>query len=390
MDAGNGMLRALIVEDSPDVPYPSYRKRFEAALLASEREFRSLAENLPDMVMRYGRDFQCTYVNPAYVRETGMSVKVALRLSLDAQLCDKFGMSEAECRSWRQQVIESGESKERVASLQRVPENATVHFALRMVAERDAEGHIFGILVIGRNITDMLESKRRLEKSRTQLRMLAIHRESAREEERLHLARELHDELGQHLTVLRIGISLLKPQYGGLLPEAEETDDLLSLVDQTIQIVRNISSSLRPVALDLGIVAALRWLTTEFSRHTGIICDLKAPQTDVPIAKEHAIILFRIAQESMTNAARHGKTELIQIVFEYGPEGYVLEIRDNGVGFDTTDQCKHQSYGLVGIRERALAVGGEVDIFSAPGQGTTVRVRIPADNKLVRKFLRKD
>jgi signal transduction histidine kinase len=259
------------------------------------------------------------------------------------------------------------------------------HHHVQFVAERGAQGEIVGALAIGRDITErkeaelrLLATEHRLEESRVQLRQLASHLEAAREEERGRIARELHDELGQQLVGLRIGVNLLDFQFGQDEPGIREaTAQLRLLVDRTIQITRNVSSSLRPAVLDMGIVAALEWLAAEFSQQTGIPCGLRVPEGDVLLCERQAITVFRIAQESLTNAARYAKAERIEIAFDREAEAHVLEIKDDGVGFDTTAPRKLKSFGLVGIRERALAVGGELIISSAPGAGTAVQVRIP-------------
>jgi len=246
------------------------------------------------------------------------------------------------------------------------------------VPERGADGQVQSILTVGCDITALVEAERRLEDSQAQLRELAMHLEAAREEERSRIARELHDEMGQQLAGLRLGVNLLGLDFGKDEPRlSQRCAKLRDLVDKTIQIARDVSSSLRPAALDMGIVPALEWLTMEFSRNTGIPCGLMAGQGDIHVGEDQAVAIFRIAQESLTNAARHASAERVDIMFLCEEETLGLEIKDNGVGFDTDGPRKEKSFGLVGIRERALAVGGSVTISSSPDTGTAVLVRIP-------------
>jgi PAS domain S-box-containing protein len=354
----------------------SDRKAMELALRASEQEFRSLAENLPDMVVRYDLDCRRTYVNPAF--EGGVEIPAGEALNFIPDERWRGSISAADYRAQLREVMVTGTPADLTLSWTRSSDGSVIHHAMRIVAERSPDGRINGALTIGRNITALVEAKRQLEESRTQLRALAARREAAREDERRRIARELHDELGQQLSALRFGVSLIDYQFGDEQPPIRgATAKLLDIVDKTIQVTRDVSSSLRPGVLDLGIVPALEWLIEEFSRHTGIACDLKVPQGDIQINEELGIALFRITQESLTNAARHAKATHIQITFECDAGSYVLEVKDDGVGFDVAAPRKKTSFGLVGIHERVLATGGEVAVSSAPGCGTVVAVRIP-------------
>lgn len=222
------------------------------------------------------------------------------------------------------------------------------------------------------------ELNARLEETGDMLRALAARRESAREEERGRIARELHDELGQRLTALRLKINLQAAT--GVSTDAGR-GELLDMVDNTIRIVRNVSSLLRPAVLDLGIAAALEWLAGEFRRNTGIPCQLDLPAGEVTLPPGQAIALFRIAQESLTNVGRYAAAGEVHITFRCEGENYILEVRDDGVGFTPDQAPRPKSFGLIGIRERALAAGGDAVVLSAPAQGTTIRVTLPVNDE---------
>jgi signal transduction histidine kinase len=190
------------------------------------------------------------------------------------------------------------------------------------------------------------------------------------------VAREIHDELGQALTAIKIDLSSVIRD----LPEdrKRKSESILKLVDQTIQSVRKISAELRPAILDaLGPVAAVEWAAEEFETRTGTKCRLDLPQDGIVIDPETATALFRIFQETLTNVARHaGATEVsVRLANEDG--NLTLEVRDNGKGIDAGQLSFGSSLGILGMRERALLLGGELDINGAPGKGTTIRVRIP-------------
>jgi signal transduction histidine kinase len=209
------------------------------------------------------------------------------------------------------------------------------------------------------------------------LRELTSRRETAREEERKRIARELHDELGQQLTALRMGASTLRIRFGPDNPElTEHVQKLLELADQTMQVVRDAVSSLRPGALDAGISAAVEWLAAEFSRGTQVTYSLSVPDENLPLAEERAIALFRIVQEALTNVARHARARHVHVKLERVGDDCLLEIRDDGCGFDPV-AIRKRSFGLAGMKERMLMLGGKIDIVSTPGKGTTIKVELP-------------
>jgi len=253
-------------------------------------------------------------------------------------------------------------------------------FELSIARKKVAAGDEPRFIGISRDITESKRLERKLEESQRLLRQLAARNESAREDERKRLKREIHDELGQYLLALRLGISVLGIQLKGENPNLEEkTQRLIEMVDATIKVVRNVVASLRPAALDMGIASALEWLVGESSAQTGIQCELHVAEGDIPMDEDRATAIFRIAQESLTNIARHAKASRVSMTLERQGDAFVLEVRDNGVGFDTTLR-KDKSFGLVSIQERALMLGGEVDISSTVGHGTSIRVHIPIHN----------
>lgn len=354
------------------------RRRMEEAWLASEQEFSSLAENLPDCIMRYDLDCCHTYVNPSYERETGMPVGATINDALDGWCCSNISL--AEYKILLRHVMETGEPADLVLSWAR-PEGAIVYHALRIVAERTPDGRVKGCLAIGHNITALMEAERRLEDSRAQLRGLVAKNEAVREEERKYIAREVHDELGQLLTGLQMDISMLSHCFGPVLPALQEHlhDTTLELVNMSLAVARNVASSLRPAALDLGIVSAIEWLVGRFSKNTGLNCEVHVHDEDRDICLDEnaSIALFRITQESLTNIARHANANKVDIIISQDDEDYVLEVRDNGSGFDSAI-TKKSTFGLVGIRERVFMLGGKLSISSTPGGGTVIRVCIPA------------
>jgi signal transduction histidine kinase len=212
------------------------------------------------------------------------------------------------------------------------------------------------------------------------LQELAANHEAVREQERTRIAREIHDELGQSLTTLRMKASLLGLALPGCDPElARQTDEMKSLIDQTIVVVRNVATKLRPGALDLGIVSAIDWLAQDFEDRTGIPCSLDLDE-GVELDDERSTMVFRILQESLTNVVRHAQASHVEISFLREGDAYRLEVRDDGCGFTPDVMGGKKTFGLLGIRERATVLQGDLEIDSAPGAGTALRLRIPAES----------
>lgn len=232
-------------------------------------------------------------------------------------------------------------------------------------------------IVLSRDITERKLKEREIAESRDLLRQLSARRDAVREEERKRIAREIHDELGQMLTAQRLEIATLKFQFGEQNHVlAERCQHLMQLTDQTIQVVRNIAATLRPASLDMGIVPALEWLVAEFHARTGVACQFDVGTADMTLDEEQSIAVFRIVQESLTNIARHANAHQVRIALDARHGEYCLSIQDDGNGFDA-DQRNNLSFGLVGIRERVLILGGKAEIVSAPGQGCTVDIHLP-------------
>jgi PAS domain S-box-containing protein len=236
---------------------------------------------------------------------------------------------------------------------------------------------------IYRDITAAKRAEGDLQHSLEQLRALAARLHSAREEERIRVAREVHDELGQALTAIKIEFtSLLRdlPEDQGIA--APRSQSILKLLDQTIQSVRRIGTELRPGILDdMGLVAALEWAAEDFQTRTGTRCQINLPDVDTALDPERATALFRIFQETLTNVARHADATQVDVRLGKENGNLILEVRDNGRGLGDEQLSTKTSLGIVGMRERVLLLGGTLTISGTPGKGTTVRVLIPASRQ---------
>jgi len=230
-----------------------------------------------------------------------------------------------------------------------------------------------------RDITERKHAEVSLKESSEQLRELSRHLQKVREEERLRIAQEIHDELGQQLTGLKMDIAwLLKktdPVDALVKNKFEET---LLLLDDTVRSIRRITAELRPSIIDdLGLNAALEWLVAEFSERLNIVFSYDNSFDDKNMHPDISIVLFRILQESLTNIAKHAAAKKVSIKIEQLDDMVQLVVEDDGVGFDSSVKQADLSFGLLGIRERTSMMKGECVIFSEPGKGTSIRIRIP-------------
>jgi signal transduction histidine kinase len=228
-------------------------------------------------------------------------------------------------------------------------------------------------------IADRTRAEEELKQSQEQLRELASYLQHVREEERSRIAREIHDELGQALTALKMDVHWL----GLRLPTdrqmlMDKIKSMSGIIDTTVQAVRRISSELRPGLLDdLGLTAAIEWQAQEFCSRAGLQCDIRSEPEDIILDQSRSIALFRIFQEALTNIARHAQATQVEIILEENFAKVEMEIRDNGKGISPGQLAASRSFGILGIRERVHSLGGNLSISGAPGQGTVVRVSLP-------------
>jgi len=247
---------------------------------------------------------------------------------------------------------------------------------------RDGAGKLYTVML--RDVTERVRAEHALEQSREELRELSANLQNVREEEKARIARELHDDLGQQLTALKMDLSTVERGLaGGAAPSTavrEQLGGMHRLIDATVASVRRIAADLRPVMLDdLGLVPAIEWLANDFTRRYRITVERDLVPVDTAFTRAGATTLFRIVQEALTNVARHSDATTVKLALKV-EDGYcMLRIADNGHdapgnGHDAPDR---PSFGLIGIRERAHLLGGTVTIDNRPGTGFTITVTLP-------------
>jgi PAS domain S-box-containing protein len=254
-------------------------------------------------------------------------------------------------------------------------------------------GFLLGAWGIQEDISEIKAANQQLRHSRQQMRALAARLQSLREKERTDIAREIHDVLGQELTGLKIDFAWLKKR----LPEAgdeavrakleERLNATVELLDESLVSVKNLSASLRPRVLDtFGLSAAIEWQCHEFNRRTGIVCDCRLPDDEVPLGLERSTALFRVFQEILTNVARHSQATGFEVELKVAESRVKLCVRDNGIGMTDEEVAAPTSLGLLGMRERVAQFGGDITVKGKPGEGTSVIACIPLDENLGQGF----
>ena len=240
------------------------------------------------------------------------------------------------------------------------------------------------VLRVVRNLSELKKMEREYEESSDMLRNLATRQQTIREDERTTIAREIHDELGQVLTVLKIQNSLvakkLNPDQKELISKMKSADNM---INQAVDSVQKICSKLRPGILDnLGLVPAIEWQCKEFEKSTGIKCNYELFKGELMLRPQKATAVYRIFQETLTNVARHSEADKINVEFSVSGNNITLKVSDNGKGISDDKIQLNSSLGLIGMKERALMFNGEVEVIGKSGIGTTVSVRFPKkDNR---------
>ena len=234
------------------------------------------------------------------------------------------------------------------------------------------------LLGVGIDFSDRVQAQEKIKETTEQLRQLAAHLQNIREEERLGIARDIHDDLGQQLTVVKMAMVRLARQMGGNEAIEKNFQVVIDMIGKGIESIRRISTQLRPGILDdLGLVEAMKWQIEEFEKRFSISVSARFPENPDVISPAISINLFRIFQETLTNIARHAETTDVEVMLHADNQHLYLKVKDNGKGFNASEIRSKRTLGLLGMKERALMIGGQFAMDSRPGQGTTIEIEIP-------------
>lgn len=352
------------------------RKRADAALRESEERYRILFEAGPlPKILFDPETLRIVAVNGRAIDHYGYSREEFLRMTI----LDYRPPEDAE--SVRNALREPHPPLWNAGVHRHLRKDGTLMFVDVTVAEVLIDGRSLLIAYIF-DVTERRTAEERLQKSYAELQALSESLRVAREAERTQMARKVHDEVGQALTALRMDVAWLQRKRAAGVDDRAALDSKLqtmsALIDTTLDAVQRIATELRPAVLDeLGLEAAIEWYVREFEQRTGIECSFRDELDERQTAPGSSTAIFRILQEALTNAARHSVATRVRIYLEADRDRLRLEIRDNGRGIPEDRIESSASLGLVGMRERARALGGDVEIRGAAGRGTTVAVTIP-------------
>lgn len=351
--------------------------RSAAALRDSRRRFRMVFEHALDGILMADEEARLLDANPAACSLLGYSCDELKRMTI-WQLTPPELVSAGQ-RAFKRLLVRGVQNGHYQI---RCRDGSVKVIQYRAVA-RALRGVHFAVM---RDVTERTEGAEELRRSGERFRQLSARSRALREEERTRLARELHDQLGQALSAIKMDLAFL----GGLTERFEVTtaqsmiNRMLSQIDDTIAVVRRISTELRPAVLDrLGLVAAIQWQAEDFERRTGVRCRLSGSQGDLPLDKNQATGVFRILQEVLTNVSRHARASAVTITLWRAKHQLGLFVVDNGCGIETERIHSDGSLGLVGMRERAALLGGSVVISRHAKGGTVVRVVVPYKPRMI-------
>jgi PAS domain S-box-containing protein len=344
----------------------------------AEQRFRHLLENAPDATVIVNAAGRIVLANSQVERLFGYRPEALLGQPVEKLVPERFWERH---RAHRLGYVEQPRSRPMGAGLElygRRQDGTEFPIEVSLGPLQADEGLL--ITCVLRDITRRKQIADELRASHEQLQALMTRVQTVREEERANLAREVHDELGQQLSGLKMDVAWLRkrlaPEQTELLEKLASTSQLL---DQTIKTVRQIATELRPGLLDdFGLLAAIDWQLREFGERSGLATTFEAALEELPLPPETATAVYRVFQESLTNIARHAHASLVTVSAQTHGDDFLLEIRDDGQGFDPDAAGRPRSLGLAGMHERVQAFHGRLEIDSQPGQGTAIRVFVPS------------
>ncbi|MEJ2622103.1 MAG: histidine kinase [Candidatus Thiodiazotropha sp.] len=355
------------------------RRRAEESARLANAELNQIFETAADGMRVVDRNFNVVRANDTFAKLVGQpkSAIVGSRCFdvFRGDLCDTPG-----CPLNR---VLKGEERVDYDAEKIRSDDSSVPCMVTATPFRRPDGELLGIVEDFKDITEYRRSEQELMESRKHLRELTRHLHLVRERERSRIAREIHDELGQTLTALKMGLHWIGKQ---LPPDnktlADEINGMLRLVATTVNSVRRICSELRPSILDeFGLTAAIEWQAEEFTKRTDIPCTVNIKASEGVLEQDLSVAVFRIFQETLTNIMRHAQADQVWIDLSVASGKLDLCVCDNGRGMAAELQEQHQSFGLIGIRERVRDFGGELDIDTALDRGTRIKVRIPLSSE---------
>lgn len=346
-------------------------KKAEQALIESEEKYRSLIQNSPDIIMQLDLEEKVQFIN---FTEAGFNKEQVIGIS-----AYEFVMSEFHevVREAHKKVVETQQSQtyETVGlGLDGVKRWFFTNAGPIVINDK-----VTGITLITRDISERKKAEEEILSTTAQLRLLAAHLQNIREEERKRIGREIHDDLGQQLTAIKMDVAWIDKkttdEFSLIKPKLK---NIITLLDGSNESVRKILNELRAGVLDsYGLVDALEWQGKQFTLNTGIPLLFSSNKAGIPTDEAITTCIYRVFQESLTNITKYANAKKVTSSLTYSDEKILLEIKDNGVGFDIMMLKSNQSFGILGMKERVASLSGHFELLSLPGKGTTIKISLP-------------
>lgn len=356
-----------------------FKERMEKALHESEDRYRQLVENISEGIVMQNQKGVITYANKRFLDMIGYTEDEVLGKPITRFLGG--GLLK---RREVQEAAQQDELRKATEVSWKRKDGDRIFTILSPQNIYNDKDQLRGRVSVLTDITNRRQAEKELHRSRELLRKLSQHLQTIKEKESKRIAREIHDELGQQLTALKMDLSWISSKVEPVDEDAKKflkkINAMSSLVDNTIQTVQKISAELRPGLLDdLGLVPALEWLAQEFENQTNVECRLQLHCEMVDLDPDCSTAIFRISQEALTNVYRHAKATKVNISLKEEDGNLILRIKDNGKGITADEVFGSTSLGLMGMRERVRPFGGAVNITGKPKKGTTLMVTLPVD-----------
>lgn len=354
------------------------RRRAEMEAISANTELTQIFDTAADAMRVVDRNFNIIRVNETFATLSGVTKEDAIGRKCHAVFWGPLCHTK-DCPLIR---IQGGVDRVEYDSEKVRKDGLKIPCIVSATPFRGADGELMGIVEDFKDISERKEAEQALMASHERLRDLTSHLQVVREEERTLMAREIHDELGQALTALKMDVHWIRQRLPGdkqLL--IDKTNGMSRIIDWTVQSVRKICAELRPGLLDdFGLSAAMEWEAEEFSKRTDIESKILSDPEDLVLSQEISTAIFRIFQETLTNITRHANATKVEIILRKNQERVEMRVSDNGKGIQDNDILFPKSFGIIGMRERVHYLGGNLNIKGG-GNGTTVEVFIPMERE---------
>ena len=379
VDTGLQSFRCLVVTDLSEHAKAeaelwaamARQREAEIQLRQRERDLRSILDHVPSMIGYWDKTLRNRFGNHAYQSWFGIDPDQMT----GKHIREVIGEERYQLDHPHMQAALHGEYHVFERAIPMLNAEGVRHSLVHYIPDV-VEGDVQGFYVLMTDITAAKRGEAAIRDSEERLRAMYANLQAMIEAERKHVAREVHDELGQVLTALRMETSLLQHELQGQQKPLARVSEMRFLIEGMFKTVRSIAGNLRPSTLDLGLVPAIEWLAEDFEKRWKIDCALDIDPRDIQVGDAYATTVFRVIQESLTNVARHARATSVSVALRQSQDRMQLEIHDNGCGF--VHQKDHTSgFGMIGMRERVLELGGVLYVESVPDKGTDIFIDLP-------------